>query len=134
MVVQPYLTFGGRCEEAIAFYRAAAGAVVEMMVKFEDAPDQSMVGADSADKIMHASLRFGGTTVYTSDGRCDGTCTFAGFSLSLTAATVDEADRLFANLADGGSVTMPMAKTFWAARFGMLTDRFGVSWLVQVET
>ena len=133
MIVQPYLMFAGRCAEAVEFYRTAAGAKVDMLVHFKDAPDPAMVPPGMGDNVMHACLRFGDTTVYASDGGCDETGTFAGFALSMTVQTADHAERLFAALCDGGTVRMPLAKTFWAARFGMLTDRFGVRWQVMVE-
>ena len=132
MSVQPYLQFEGRAEEAIAFYRRALGAEVEMMMRFKDAPDQSMVSPGNAEKVMHASLRIGGSAILASDGRCTGKPGFQGFSLSLTAASDAEAERLFNALADGGQVQMPMAKTFFASRFGMVADRFGVAWMVYV--
>ena len=133
MQVQPYLFFDGRCEEAIAFYRQALGAEVEMLMRFKDAPEPGMSPPGSADKVMHASLKIGGSMVLASDGQCGGKPSFQGFSLSLTAADDAEADRLFTALADGGQVQMPLAKTFFSPRFGMTGDRFGVSWMVIVE-
>ncbi|HEY1935152.1 MAG TPA: VOC family protein [Acetobacteraceae bacterium] len=130
MQVEPYLFFDGRCEEAIAFYRSALGAEVKMLMRFKEAPDSGMVGPGSEDKVMHANLRIGDTSVLLSDGRCTGQPNFQGFSLTIGAADDAEADRLFVALSDGGTVTMPMAKTFFASRFGMLTDRFGVGWMV----
>ncbi|WP_428536150.1 VOC family protein [Rhodopila sp.] len=130
MLVQPYLSFNGRCDEAVKFYQAAIGAEVRMLMRFKDAPDQSIVPPGSADKIMHVSLRMGDSTVMASDGGCSGTSAFSGISLSLGVAEDADADRLFAALADGGQVTMPLAKTFFASKFGMLTDRFGLNWMV----
>lgn len=130
MQIQPYLSFEGRCEEAIAFYRSALGAEVVMLMRFKDSPDQSMVCAGSEDKVMHAAMRIGETTVMATDGRCSGNPTFAGISMSLTVADDAEADRAFAALADGGQVTMPLSKTFFASKFGMAADRFGVNWMV----
>ena len=134
MQVQPYLMFNGRCDEAVTFYRSAVGAEVAMLMRFKDAPDQSAVPPGAGDKVMHATLRIGDTTVFASDGRCDGTAaTFAGFTLSATVADDAEADRVYAALsADGGRARMPLAKTFWSSRFGMLTDKFGVGWMVMV--
>jgi PhnB protein len=130
--IEPYLIFNGRCEEAIEFYRKALGAEVTMLMYFKDAPDPSMISPGSENKVMHASLRIGETVVLASDGRCTGTQSFDGFSLSLTLKDVATADRFFAALADGGQVQMPQSKTFWSPRFGMVTDRFGVSWMVNV--
>jgi PhnB protein len=133
MQVQPYLFFDGRCEEAIEFYRRAVGAEVTMLMRFKDAPEPGMSPPGSGDKVMHSSLRIGDATVLASDGRCGGKPSFQGFSLSLIAANDAEADRLFAALGDGGQVQMPMAKTFFSSRFGMVADRFGVGWMVLVE-
>lgn len=132
MQVQPYLQFEGRCEEAIAFYRRALGAEIEMLMRFKDAPDPNMTAPGTAEKVMHASIRIGDSTVLASDGRCTGKPGFQGFALSLTAKSDAEAERLFGALADGGQVQMPMAKTFFASRFGMVADRFGVGWMVYV--
>jgi PhnB protein len=133
MQVQPYLFFDGRCEEAVEFYRRALGAEVTMLLRFKDSPDPpspGMVPLGSEDKIMHANLRLGETTVMASDGHCQGRPSFQGFALSLTVADEAEAGRVFAVLADGGRVQMPLAKTFWSPRFGMVADRFGVLWMI----
>ncbi len=135
MQVQPYLFFDGRCEEAIEFYRKAVGAEVGMLMRFKDSPEPpapGMCAPGSEDKVMHANLRIGDTTVMASDGRCQGRPSFQGFSLSLTVRDDTEAERRFAALADGGKVQMPLAKTFFSSRFGMVADRFGVSWMVIV--
>jgi PhnB protein len=135
MLVQAYLFFEGRCEEAVEFYRSALGAEVEMLMRYKDAPvppPPAMVAPGSEDKVMHASLRIGETTVMASDGSCMGQPSFSGFSLSLTVANEAEADRVFAALADGGEVRMPLGKTFFSPRFGMVADRFGVGWMVIV--
>jgi len=132
MQVQPYLFFDGRCDEAIDFYRHALGAEVTMLLRFKDSPDPDMCPAAAGDKVMHASFRIGDTTVLASDGRCEGRPTFQGFALSLTAPDEAKAERLFASLSDGGQVQMPMTKTFFSPRFGMVADRFGVSWMVYV--
>jgi PhnB protein len=132
MQVQPYLFFDGRCDEAIAFYRRAIGAEVTMLMRFQDSPDPAMAPPGGADKIMHAALRIGETTVLASDGRCQGQPTFEGFALSLNAADEAEAERLFGALSEGGQVRMPLAKTFFSPRFGTLADRFGVTWMVYV--
>jgi PhnB protein len=131
--IQPYLFFGGRCEEAIEFYRKALGAEVERQVRFKEAPEpQAGMPECFEDKIMHATLRIGDTLLMASDGMCDGKANFDGFSLSITVADEAEAERVFAALSEGGLVTMPLEKTFWAPKYGMLQDRFGVGWMVSV--
>jgi PhnB protein len=130
--VQPYLFFDGRCEEAIEFYRHALSAEVNMLMRFKDSPEPGRCASGAEDKVMHASFRIGDTTLMASDGRCEGKPDFQGFSLSLTPPNEVEAERLFASLADGGQVQMPLAKTFFSSRFGMVADRFGVSWMVYV--
>jgi len=134
--IEPYLTFGGRCEEALEFYTRALGAKVEMALRFSESPEpmpEGMVPPGFENKIMHASMMIGETRVMASDGCGEGT-EYAGFSLSISVATEAEADTAFNALADGGTVTMPMEKTFWSPKFGMLTDRFGVSWMVSVAS
>ena len=136
MYIESYLFFDGRCEAALEFYRKALGAEVTLLMRFKDCPerlDPAMVPAGSENKVMHASFRIGDTSVMASDGQCQGEPSFQGFSLSLTAADEAEADRYFAALADGGKVTMPLGKTFFSPRFGMLVDRFGVNWMVIVQ-
>jgi PhnB protein len=135
MQVQPYLFFDGRCEEAIEFYRTTLGAEVTILMRYKDSPEPQqpdMIPPGAEDKVMHANLRIGDSEVMVSDGRCQGQPRFQGFALSLTAADDAEAERLFAALADGGQVQMPMSKTFFSSRFGMAADRFGVSWMVIV--
>lgn len=135
MLIQPYLFFEGCCEEAVAFYRQALGAEVTLLMRYQDSPDPvpcDKIPAGSESKIMHASLTIGETVVMASDGMCSGNPGFAGFSLSLTVSSESEADRLFTALADGGEVQMPLEKTFWSPRFGMVTDRFGVSWMINM--
>lgn len=135
MHVQPYLFFDGRCEEALEFYSKKLGAKVEMLMRFKESPEPAqpgMVPPGSEDKVMHASFRVGDSTIMASDGRCLGKPSFQGFALSLTVANDAEADRLFNALADGGQVHMPLAKTFYSSRFGMVADRFGVGWMILV--
>lgn len=132
-VVQPYLFFGGSCEEAIEFYRTALGAEVVMLTRFKESPEPQPGLPDCfGDKVMHASIRIGETMLMASDGRCEGKPDFEGFSLSITVPDEAEADRVFKALSEGGLVTMPLEKTFWAPKFGMLQDRFGVGWMVSV--
>src|SRR6266540_5467259 len=135
MQIQPYLFFDGRCEEALEFYRGALGAEVTMLMRFKDSPDPhepGMCPPGAGDKVMHMSFRIGDTTVMASDGRCEGRPSFQGFALSLAVGSEAEADRRFAALADGGQVQMPLSQTFFSPRFGMVADRFGVSWMVIV--
>jgi PhnB protein len=137
MQVQPYLFFDGRCEEAVEFYRSALGAEIEMLMRFKDCPEPpspGMVPPGAENKVMHAALRIGDAMVLASDGRCLGQPSFQGFALSLTASNEADADRVFAALTEGGQVQMPLAKTFFSPRFGMVADRFGVSWMVYVAS
>jgi PhnB protein len=131
-IVQPYLFFSGRCDEALEFYRSALDAEVLMLSRFKESPEPEMVQPGMEEKVMHASFRIGETTLMASDGMCEGEANFDGFSLSITVRDEAEAERLFAALAEGGEVRMPLAKTFWSPKFGMLTDRFGVGWMVSV--
>jgi PhnB protein len=142
MTVQPYLFFDGKCEEALGFYKKALDAKVEMMMRFKENPDPPKPGepgcagpeqtAAMAEKIMHASFKVGDSLVMASDGMCQGKPSFQGVSLSLTVKTEAEADKRFAALAEGGQVQMPLGKTFFSPKFGMVADRFGVSWMVIV--
>ncbi len=132
MRVQPYLFFDGRCGEALEFYQKSIGAEIGMLMRFKDSPDQSTATAANADKVMHAQFQIGDTTVMASDGRNTGAPNFQGFALSIIAPTEADAEKIFAALGDGGQVTMPLGKTFFSPRFGMLADRFGVNWMVLV--
>jgi len=135
MQIQAYLFFNGRCEEAVEFYRKALGAELLMLMRFKESPDPvpaGMIPAGWDDKVMHSALRIGQTTVMASDGH-SATPAFQGFSLSISVADEATADRLFNALADGGEVRMPLGKTFWSPRFGMVADRFGVGWMVIVD-
>jgi len=135
MKVEPYLFFNGRCEEAIQFYQKVLGAKVEMLMRFKDSPappEPGMIPPGSENKVMHASVRIGDSLVMASDGQCAGQAKFQGVSLSLSAPDAAAADRVFGALAEGGQVQMPMTKTFFSPRFGMVADRFGVSWMVIV--
>ena len=135
MKIEPYLFFDGRCEEALDFYKSALGAKVEVMMRFKDSPEPPQPGMckpGSEDKIMHASFRVGDTTLMASDGRCEGKPSFQGISLSVTAKDDGEAERFFTALGTGGQEQMPLTKTFFSSRFGIVADRFGVSWMVVV--
>ena len=136
MQVQSYLFFDGRCDEALEFYKRAIGAEVTMLMRFKESPDAGKPGGcapTDANKVMHASFRVGESTLMASDGRCTGQPKFEGFSLSISAANEAEADKLFNALSPGGKVVMPLAKTFYSPRFGMVVDQFGVMWMVIVH-
>ncbi len=133
MQVQPYLFFDGKAEEAIEFYKATLGAKAEMLMRWKDSPDRSNCTPDNENKIMHASLKIGEAKVMASDGQNSGNPEFKGFALTLDAKTETDAERMFNALSAGGQVTMPMSKTFFSPRFGMLTDKFGVNWMVIVQ-
>ena len=135
MQVQPYLFFEGRCEEAVDFYVKALGAKVEMMMRVKDSPEPPRPGMyppNSENKIMHGAFRVGSTLVMASDGLCGGKPKFEGFALSVDAANEADAKKMFAALGDGGQVRMPLAKTFFSPCFGMVADRFGVTWMIIV--
>lgn len=128
--------FGGRCEEAVEFYRSELGAQVEAMMRFEESPEpppEGMLPEDYGKKIMHAAFRIGDSLLMASDG-CGEVEKISGISLSLTLPDEAAVDRAFAALSNGGKVTMPLGETFWSPRFGMLEDKFGVSWMVGVWT
>ncbi|HTI72190.1 MAG TPA: VOC family protein [Candidatus Limnocylindria bacterium] len=134
-LVQAYLNFDGRCDEALEFYKSAIGAEVINLLRFKDSPqpcDPSMVPPSSAEKVMHCSFRIGQTNLMASDCNCQGNAKFQGISLTLSVPTEADADRAFAALGDGGQVQMPLTKTFFSPKFGMVADRFGVSWMVIV--
>jgi PhnB protein len=135
MQIQPYLFFDGRCEEAVAFYREALGAEVTMLMRYGDSPDASpgSVPPGGEDKVMHAALQIGGATLLASDGLCRGQPSFQGFAVSLWAPDAATAERLFKALGEGGQVQMQLAPTFFAPAFGMVADRFGVSWMVVAQ-
>jgi PhnB protein len=133
MQIQPYLFYEGRAEEAIEFYRKALGAEVQMLMRMKDSPEPPPPGsqpAGSENKIMHATLTIGGATLMVSDGHCSGSQAFQGFALSLDAKDDADAERLFNALADGGTVRMPLSKTFFSPKFGMVSDKFGILWMV----
>jgi len=132
MHVQPYLNFDGRCDEALEFYKKAIGAKVGMVMRWKDSPDQSMCTPQNADKVMHSQFDIGNTTVMASDGRSGGKLNFQGIMLSISTSSEAEADKLFNGLADGGQVQMPLGKTFFSPRFGMVADKFGVGWMINV--
>ena len=133
MQVQPYLFFDGRCEEAIEFYRRVLRAEVTMLMRFKDSPEAhppGMLAPGSENKIMHAAFTIGDSMLMASDGMCSGKPELKGVSLSLTANDEQQAEKYFDALSNGGQVQMPMTQTFFAKRFGMVADKFGVSWMV----
>ena len=136
MQVQSYLFFNGNCEEAVSFYKQALGARVDMLMRYKESPEPpppGMVPPNWGDKVMHTSFWVGDSMVMASDGcESDGGAPFKGFSLSITAKDEAEAKKVFNALGAGGKVTMPLDKTFWSPCFGMLTDKFGVNWMVGV--
>jgi PhnB protein len=132
--VDPYLYFHDRCEEALAFYRGAIGAEGAVLARFGDIPGATVAPGGEA-RVAHAMLRFGDTTVLASDGRQDAAPgTFNSFSLCLAAADDAETERLFAALADGGQVQLPLMSTPFASRMGIVADRFGVPWMVITQS
>jgi PhnB protein len=132
MQVQPYLQFDGRCEEALEFYKSALGAEVTMLMRCKEAPDPGMIKPGLEDKVLHTSFRVGDSTIMASDGYCQGKPEFRGFSLTLIVSDEADAKRLFASLGESGEVQMPLAMTFFSPLFGMVADRFGVSWMIIV--
>jgi len=130
MRVEPYLFFNGRCEEALDFYKEALGAEVTMLMRMNEGPEPHP--PDSGQKIMHATLRIGETSVMLSDGNSATPASFQGFSLSIGVSDAAQAERIFAALGQGGQVQMPLGKTFFSPCFGMVADRFGVGWMIIV--
>ena len=134
MKVQAYLTFGGRCEEALEFYKKSVGAEVTGLLRWKESPDAEMKGPPGyEDKIMNAAFRIGETQLMADDGMEEKTPEFKGMTLVIEVTDDASAKRVFAALGEGGNVTMPLMKTFWTSSFGMLTDKFGVPWMVNVE-
>lgn len=133
MQVESYLFFEGRCDEAIAFYQKALGAEMKMLMRFNEGPEPGMLAPGMEEKVMHASLRIGNANVMMSDGHCSGQPAFQGFALTLEVTDPAEAERFFNALTDGGKVVMPLTRTFYSPSFGMVSDRFGVLWMVIVQ-
>lgn len=144
--IDPYLFFDGDCAEAIRFYQRVLGAEIETMMKYEDAPREASSGqegcaspnggpppAEWGERILHASLLLDGQRLMASDTPPGMYEKPAGVAIALDVPTVEEADRVFGELSEGGQVTMPLGETFWSPRFGMLTDRFGIAWMVGAE-
>ena len=135
MQTQIYLFFDGRTDEALEFYKKTLGIEVEMLMRFKDAPPEAQSGCapGSENKVMHSCFKLGDQRVMASDGRNEGKPNFQGFALSLAAKDEGEADKVFAALGEGGQVQMPLTKTFFSPKFGMVQDKFGVGWMVLVE-
>ena len=125
MKADPYLFFGGRCSEAIDFYRDILGAEVRAFARFRDMPGAA---PHAGDPVMHAELNVGGSTIFASDGGKNSGG--AGFAIALQASEDTEAERLFADLSAGGAVEVPLMSTPFASRFGKATDRFGTPWMI----
>ena len=135
MNVQSYITFGGRCEEALEFYKKSVGAEITSLMRWKESPDAAMKGPPGyEEKVMNAAFRIGDSHLMADDGMGDKKAEFKGMTLMIEVADDAEAKRVFMALGEGGNVTMPLAKTFWSSSFGMLTDKFGVPWMVGVET
>ena len=133
--IQPYLFFGGRCQEALDYYQSAVGAQIDRVLRFNESPTAmpaGMLAPGFENKVMHSAFRVGGSTILASDGCTPEDGVKRGFSLALLVPTEADADRAFNALADGGEVSMPLSKTFWSPRYGMVKDRFGVHWMVMV--
>ena len=132
--VIPYLMFGGRCQEALDFYKTALSAQVDMVMLFNQSPEpapEGMLPEGFGEKIMHSSFRVGDAVIFAGDGNKEGAVT-NGFSLTLLLSTEAEVTKAFEGLSEGGQVQMPVGKTFWSPWFGMVTDKFGVDWMLSV--
>ena len=132
MKIEPYLFFEGRCEEALEFYRRVLGAEVTMLMRYKESPDPDQIPKGAENKIMHANVRIGESVIMVSDGNCTENATFKGISLSIALNDALDGEKLFKALSEGGQVRMPFAPTFWSPGFGMVADRFGVSWMINV--
>jgi PhnB protein len=135
MQLNPYLMLNGRCEEAFEFWQQALDGKIEALMRMKDAPPnpEHPMPPGAENKVMHASLRVAGTQIFASDGMPGAPVKFEGFSLSLTLPSDAEAKRRFDALAQGGTVTLPLGKTFFSSAFGMLADKFGVHWMIMSE-
>ncbi|ODA65991.1 hypothetical protein A7A08_03135 [Methyloligella halotolerans] len=130
MPLTPYLFFNGRCDEALQFYKEAIGAKVDALMRYKEAPDQSQIAPEQKEKVMHSAFHIGDAQLFASDGHCTGTLQFEGFGLALNARDVAEAGKLFEALGEGGQVKAPLSETFFAKSFGVVDDKFGVTWMV----
>lgn len=132
MKVETYLFFNGKCEEALTFYQQLLGIEVSMLMRYKESPDQSTCPPNCEEKVMHGNFKIGETSFMASDGDCEGEPNFSGFSLSYTALDDDDAHRVMNGFADGGEITMPLDTVFWGGLFGMVKDKYGMSWMVSV--
>lgn len=132
MKIEPYLMFNGRCEEAISFYQTVLGAEVAFLMRFDEAPDKECCPPGAEKKVMHATIMVAGNALMMSDGCCDDKPAFQGISLSISVDDIEQGRTLFEQLSEGGLIEMPYAATFWSPGFGVVRDRFGVSWMVNV--
>ena len=130
MDVQAYLFFDGNTDEALAYYSEKIGAKVEALMRFEECPAKEQMPEATWSKVMHSNFRVGNTQIMASDGNCGGAATFTGFALTINVETDEKAETMFAALAADGRVEMAMGSTFFATRYGMLVDKFGVTWMV----
>jgi PhnB protein len=133
MRLNPYLNFNGECEAAFKFYQQVLGGKIETMMPFEGTPAANQVPANMRNRIIHAGIRIGDTIVMGSDAPPERASQPKGFALSLQLEKIAEAERVFDALAEKGEIGMPFGKTFFAERFGMLKDRFGVPWMILCE-
>jgi PhnB protein len=131
--VSAYLNFEGRCEEALEFYKSALGAEVDTVMRFKEAPASDECPSGDPEKIMHSAFRIGSTMIMASDCQCSGKTAFAGVSLALDVPDEADAARCFEVLSAGGTVHMPLGKTFWSPSFGVVADKFGVCWMINAR-
>lgn len=133
MQIQPYLFFNGNCEEALTFYCKILDGEVTQLMRVRDAPENAQCPVTDPEKILHSAIRLGDSLVMMSDGLTAPPPTVAVYALNIIAPSAGQGEIWFRGLSDGGEVTMPFGKTFWAAGFGMLTDRFGIRWMINAE-
>lgn len=135
MKVEPYLYFDGRAEEALNFYKEAIGAEILCLMRFNEGPPEMEVPPGTENKVMHAAMQIGSSMVMVSDGMCNEQepTKFSGISLTISVDDPAKAEKLFSALQQGGQVQMPLEETFFAHKFGMVADKFGVSWMVLAE-
>ena len=133
--ITPYLFFNGRCDEAIEFYKAALDAEIEYIMRFDESPEPLPDGTlppNFDKKIMHATITVRGVKLMVSDG-CAEELEFLGFRLAISEPTEEQARATFRALAESGTVDIPIGPTFWSPCYGMVTDKFGMPWMVSVE-
>jgi PhnB protein len=138
MLIQPYLFFAGNCEQAVKFYAQQLNGNIEIMMRYKDIPTEEQQNGPpntDPDSIMHARLVIGDNVIMASDSCPTDPAgpSHSGYSLSIRSENVEQGGEIFNRLAQGGNITMPFQSTFWAKGFGMLTDKFGVNWMVNVE-